>query len=560
MARNKPVTSKQGSRPVRFFFDLVVFHDSPSENLMHGETKNAPSLLKSSSRQIGGDLTNFLEQQMTAIFAGTDFQIASEKKRDLPSIDSRKHLTAVPYLISTLHDFNSDEIIKHSSSEEFEIKEQVFAATTIKFKNDIVEILEKNSLIHEIQFLHAVSRVFIFDIYHEGNFRLKREFSQKELKSDNICELLSSFFDEVLSAAEQIGLEVSEMPSTSQRNRNNEYEFKYYYNMSSSFDEKEVCGEGVYGLREFDDLQKLNDSCVSFKNYELSDFTDKIRYVLEDHLPPETTLVNFNLFYIDDSDEIVEIYNELHINKNESIEGIMTSKPETELKFMVSGDPLPTVEIDMDNIPANYDGYTDLVAYAISAAAEYYPKKRATFYTYFSPSMNFFEQTRSVFIGIAGDEKILDILLEEIRSAGVTNSRHSDYIDILSSSREFHMQEGAAWFITETGNWVRFEEHQSEVIEEEDNVWDELADAEDNLSGDTGDTSEIDELESKNSRLSLPSRYRAARSDAKVGTIRRTIEEIFGLPEGSVALCGPNKQALRADATIGTLRRRWDNK
>ena len=53
-------------------------------------------------------------------------------------------------------------------------------------------------------------------------------------------------------------------------------------------------------------------------------------------------------------------------------------------------------------------------------------------------------------------------------------------------------------------------------------------------------------------------RYRAARSDAKVSSIRAAIEEVFGLPAGSVALCGPDRRALRGDARIRTLRKRWE--
>ncbi|SAL79940.1 hypothetical protein [Caballeronia telluris] len=59
-------------------------------------------------------------------------------------------------------------------------------------------------------------------------------------------------------------------------------------------------------------------------------------------------------------------------------------------------------------------------------------------------------------------------------------------------------------------------------------------------------------------RAQVPGRFRAARADARVGTIKRRIERVFGLPEGSVVLLGPNGNALRADAKIGTLRRRWE--
>ena len=53
-------------------------------------------------------------------------------------------------------------------------------------------------------------------------------------------------------------------------------------------------------------------------------------------------------------------------------------------------------------------------------------------------------------------------------------------------------------------------------------------------------------------------RSRSVRADARVGSIRTTIEGVFGLPEGSVKLCDPEGNSLRADAKISTLRRRWD--
>jgi hypothetical protein len=59
-------------------------------------------------------------------------------------------------------------------------------------------------------------------------------------------------------------------------------------------------------------------------------------------------------------------------------------------------------------------------------------------------------------------------------------------------------------------------------------------------------------------RTQKAGRLRAARADAHVGSIRRRIERVFGLPEGSVALCGPDGKVLRADAKIATLRRRWE--
>lgn len=54
-----------------------------------------------------------------------------------------------------------------------------------------------------------------------------------------------------------------------------------------------------------------------------------------------------------------------------------------------------------------------------------------------------------------------------------------------------------------------------------------------------------------------PARYRAARSNARVADVRQSIEQVFCLPEGSVALCEKDGRALRGDAFIKTLRNRW---
>jgi hypothetical protein len=65
------------------------------------------------------------------------------------------------------------------------------------------------------------------------------------------------------------------------------------------------------------------------------------------------------------------------------------------------------------------------------------------------------------------------------------------------------------------------------------------------------------ELESRPIKTQTPARYRAARSDARVGTIKRNIEKTFGLPKGSIAILGPDGKSLRANALVSTVRRRW---
>ena len=59
-------------------------------------------------------------------------------------------------------------------------------------------------------------------------------------------------------------------------------------------------------------------------------------------------------------------------------------------------------------------------------------------------------------------------------------------------------------------------------------------------------------------KKSVDSRSSAARADASVATIRKNIESVYGLPEGSVELCNRQGKPMRGDATIATLRKRWE--
>ena len=223
----------------------------------------------------------------------------------------------------------------------------------------------------------------------------------------------------------------------------------------------------------------------------------------------------------------------------------MLKRPESELQFVKSRAPLPTVEVDLDCIPEALQAYGELVVKAMSTIASESPKMRATIYVYHGPSFNFHEQTWSVFFGVAGDEKLLDVLLNAFQAAKVFNVRISDHIDPSTATKDFHVQDGYVWRPLESGTWYA-DSQEDESVEE-----DSVAETEDlEFPAEVADGDD--------SRMSSPTRFRVARADASIGTIRKRIEKVFGLPEGSVALLGPDKKRLRGDATIATLRKRWE--
>jgi len=222
----------------------------------------------------------------------------------------------------------------------------------------------------------------------------------------------------------------------------------------------------------------------------------------------------------------------------------MIEKSVTDLNLVRPNDRLCTVEVDLNSIPEELFGYGDLVAQTIQPFAASSPELRATIYVYQGPSVNFQENTFSAFLGVAGQNKkeLLTLLLHSFRRVSGVKARNSDYIDASMGLSEFHMENGVVWRPSDATTWYSETQHS----DDEKNGVEEITDDQEHV-----------HIE-KNRRNSSPVRFRAARSDTTVGVIRTKMEEIFGLPEGSVALCDPDGKHMRSDAKIGTLRNRWN--
>lgn len=121
----------------------------------------------------------------------------------------------------------------------------------------------------------------------------------------------------------------------------------------------------------------------------------------------------------------------------------MSNPTGSDLQIVRSKKLLPTVEVDMGALPSL--GYFDLVVKALSAFAAKHPNLRATIYVYEGPSVNFYEQTWSVFFGVAGTIKLLTVLLDAFRAVSVINVRTSDYIDPSVAVPIFHIQDSQVW-------------------------------------------------------------------------------------------------------------------
>ncbi len=235
----------------------------------------------------------------------------------------------------------------------------------------------------------------------------------------------------------------------------------------------------------------------------------------------------------------------------------MIRKSVSELAFVNSGSPMPTVEVDSDSIENAGFSFHHTVMLVLTRLAEQDASLRATLYLYVSASSNFREPGWSEFLLVAGPRKVLLALGAGFERLPAVKSRFSDYVSSAAALRAFHVEGGLVWEPEDANTWYSNGQNLADLTEEaEDDPQPLEEDEEDEDEDWEAEEQDADQSVTANERRAA--RYRAARSDAKVSSIRAAIEEVFGLPAGSVALCGPDRRALRGDARIRTLRKRWE--
>lgn len=231
------------------------------------------------------------------------------------------------------------------------------------------------------------------------------------------------------------------------------------------------------------------------------------------------------------------------------------------MHFVDTPERAATLEIVADSL-SDAQRITTLRS-VLSDYAAHDAKARASVYLQRVLSFGFGELTVSDQIVVA-DASDAPGLLNALRMAfsriDRARVRFAGELDVQDAERAAHLEDGQVWMIDDDEQWYACKTTWS------GEPWPEAAST---AAGDdiqeSDESDERDEIDpaceviegTVTSRMGAPARYRAARSDASVGSIRRRIEAVFGLPEGSVNLCGPDGRALRADARIATLRRRW---
>lgn len=250
----------------------------------------------------------------------------------------------------------------------------------------------------------------------------------------------------------------------------------------------------------------------------------------------------------------------------------------SDLHFINTPKAIDTVEVDLDSLPNGGNNYLDIVIESLQPLAESSSDLRATVYVQQIVSTNFMRPSCSVFIGVVGNSNALALILDGFQSKKGVDVRYSDSILTKQSIRRLHVEDGYVWQQVDDATWFadsevddsealsEWEDDDFQCMDEDYVIYPSKAkvyEAGDLLKNKGKvDHTELDAIvctDDATQSRAMYTRQRAVRSDARVGSIRSTIEEVFGLPEGSVRLCDPEGCSLRADARIGTLRRRWDD-
>ena len=116
----------------------------------------------------------------------------------------------------------------------------------------------------------------------------------------------------------------------------------------------------------------------------------------------------------------------------------------------------PTVELDFNSLPKN-SLYGDISFIASSELAKKNKNIKATIYSHECPSVNFHEQTWSVFFGVCGDnqKKILEMINVAFRYLPGVRCKFSDYGELSDEWRShIHIEGGIAWREIDAATWV----------------------------------------------------------------------------------------------------------
>lgn len=299
------------SKNVRMFYWLVLKHVIPSNQTVDRTEKKGGDTL--SHEEWGRDFCESVTLQLEALLEPQNFQIAFDRKTGVRVFNNKQLTYFFPFLVSKVHEFKAEDIIiPNPGYIGFEIKASAMSTVQETLTQDIRDTLGSKMAIHKLVFSMATSRGFGFEIYYEGSFRVRRKFSDDDIESKGSDRgALESFFDEIKSAIEPFGFEITSTPSKRQRSLNNEYLFNVYYAPNYVFSEIDVHGEGCYAIRGDASTDDINEYGIDFDDTKEDETNAFLQSILDENLPPYTDLISCEINYVDDPGEAYEVDDEL---------------------------------------------------------------------------------------------------------------------------------------------------------------------------------------------------------------------------------------------------------
>lgn len=217
-------------------------------------------------------------------------------------------------------------------------------------------------------------------------------------------------------------------------------------------------------------------------------------------------------------------------------------KSSDQFSFIKSGQSMRVLEIPADDLErCDFDE----VIREVFCKGHIGRNVHATIYTYFEMgSCNFGSpMCDSFFFGVCGSPQFAEQLI--LVAINILNIRvhESSYLPLDGITRRYHIQDGEAWIYADAYTYT---------------LMDMDVDAA-QLENEPGEVEEMELGESTQQKNTMVARRTyVARSDSSIGTLIQRINEVFGLPEGSVKIFKPDGARLRADSTVGRLRELWD--
>lgn len=226
-------------------------------------------------------------------------------------------------------------------------------------------------------------------------------------------------------------------------------------------------------------------------------------------------------------------------------------------------------QIDNDHLPPPHDDgdWESNLAMALRDVAESHENGELAVFTWSDQSFDFGHPGFSVWVAFSGSPPMVkaarDILVEMIES----RYRRSDAVNPHAFWQpRIRVADGHVWVPEDAANWVALETEglaEGEASSPAEIEAEAEAEADRNVGAESD--SILDDFEDPPEDSKSPKKARRAglrqsfQYNVRLSYYQRKIEQLGGMPEGSVRFVTPDGELANPNMHVGTLRRRWED-